>query len=60
MMRINGEKNEIVRDDLERVTKELAEKTKMLKYASISSSSSQPFPDTCITQVPVLRNVTDK
>ena len=31
MMRIDGETNEIVCDDVQRVTKELAEKTKMLK-----------------------------
>ena len=31
IMRIDSEKNEIVRDDLKHVTKELAEKTKMLR-----------------------------
>ena len=31
MMRIDDEKKEIVRDDLQHVTKELAEKTHMLK-----------------------------
>jgi hypothetical protein len=31
MMRVDSDKNQIVRDDLQRVMKELAEKTHMLK-----------------------------